>query len=253
MIMIAMDHIILKLFYFEDQESQLKIKMAIAIFCEQLFDDIKLFIIYLLKQDSSSQMPSTLYESVKQSVVEYTKIKEKNQRAEEKTLFRWKLITIALAIIFIILLGVFSQYLTQLTSLPDVDSDKSYIVSLLNQVNSESVVTLAHASNLIKGITATADNNGLNVEWNSASSLFSGNLLAEDVLTKIKGHNSLLFVLSHQYNATYTARFGFYAHKGYANEQIKEDQTVVKDEGGTYIFMQAPSFRPFLISILENR
>ena len=49
MIMIAMDHIILKLFYFEDQESQLKIKMAIAIFCEQLFDDIKLFIIYLLK------------------------------------------------------------------------------------------------------------------------------------------------------------------------------------------------------------
>ena len=107
-------------------------------------------------------MPSTLYESVKQSVVEYTKIKEKNQRAEEKTLFRWKLITIALAIIFIILLGVFSQYLTQLTSLPDVDSDKSYIVSLLNQVNSESVVTLAHASNLIKGITATADNNGLN-------------------------------------------------------------------------------------------
>ena len=74
-------------------------------------------------------------------------------------LFRWKLITIALAIIFIIMLGVFSQFLKDINNLPDITSDKSYLVSVLNSVNSSAVNTLTHASNLMKGITATSDSN----------------------------------------------------------------------------------------------
>jgi len=35
-------------------------------------------------------------------------------------LFRWKLVTILLAIIFIILVGVFSQYLKSINNLPNV-------------------------------------------------------------------------------------------------------------------------------------
>lgn len=63
-------------------------------------------------------MPSTLYASVKQSVVEYADIKKRNERVEDKLLFRWKLITILLAIIFIVMIGVFSQYLKDINNLP---------------------------------------------------------------------------------------------------------------------------------------
>ena len=63
-------------------------------------------------------MPSTLYASVKQSVVEYADIKKRNERVEDKLLFRWKLITILLAIIFIVMIGIFSQYLKDINNLP---------------------------------------------------------------------------------------------------------------------------------------
>lgn len=65
-------------------------------------------------------MPSTLYNSVKQSVMEYAEIKKRNERTEERLLFRWKLITILLAIVFIILVGVFSQYLKSINNIPNV-------------------------------------------------------------------------------------------------------------------------------------
>ena len=65
-------------------------------------------------------MPSSLYNSVKQSVAEYSEIKKKNERVEEKLLFRWKLITIVLAILFIVLVGLFSQFLKDINNLPDV-------------------------------------------------------------------------------------------------------------------------------------
>lgn len=53
-------------------------------------------------------MPETLYNSVKASVVEYEQIKKHNERAEDKQLFRWKLVTIFLGIVFILLIGLFS-------------------------------------------------------------------------------------------------------------------------------------------------
>jgi hypothetical protein len=98
-------------------------------------------------------MPSTLYNSVKQSVVEYAEIKKRNERSEERLLFRWKLVTILLAIIFIILVGVFSQYLKSINNLPKVESDNTYVVPLLGSIDSQAVVTLVHAKNMVKGIT----------------------------------------------------------------------------------------------------
>jgi uncharacterized membrane protein (Fun14 family) len=72
-------------------------------------------------------------------------------------LFKWKLITLVLAIVLIVLIGVFSQLLQTINNLPVITADKTYIVPLLQQLNSQSVQTLAQANNLIKGITVASD------------------------------------------------------------------------------------------------
>ena len=38
---------------------------------------------------------------------------------EEKLLFKWKLVSIVLTIVFIVLIGLFSQYLKNINNLPD--------------------------------------------------------------------------------------------------------------------------------------
>ena len=75
-------------------------------------------------------------------------------------LFRWKLVTILLAIIFIILVGVFSQYLKSINNLPKVESDNTYVVPLLGSISSQAVVTLLHAKNMVKGITLASNHAG---------------------------------------------------------------------------------------------
>jgi polyferredoxin len=64
-------------------------------------------------------MPSTLYESVKKSVIEFAELRKKNEKMEDKLVFKWKLITLGLSILFIILIGGFSQILKAVNSLPD--------------------------------------------------------------------------------------------------------------------------------------
>lgn len=104
-------------------------------------------------------MPSTLYESVKASVVEYAQLRKMNKREEDKMLFRWKLITIFLAIVFIVLVGLFSQFLKNYTSLPPEQHDYSYIVPLMNSINQQFMGSLAEANNLVKGVAAGAQSN----------------------------------------------------------------------------------------------
>lgn len=65
-------------------------------------------------------MPSTLYESVKKSVIEFAELRKKNEKVEDKLIFRWKLITLGLSILFIVLVGGFSQILKAVNNLPDV-------------------------------------------------------------------------------------------------------------------------------------
>ena len=72
-------------------------------------------------------------------------------------LFKWKLITLVLAIVLIVLIGVFSQLLQTINNLPVITADKTYILPLLQQLNSQSVQTLAQSNNLIKGITVASD------------------------------------------------------------------------------------------------
>lgn len=80
-------------------------------------------------------MPSTLYASVKQSVAEFAEIKRKNEGDEERLLFRWKLLTIVLAIVFVIMIGLFSQFLKQYNERPEVQGDSSFVLPLLTQVS----------------------------------------------------------------------------------------------------------------------
>lgn len=57
-------------------------------------------------------------------------------------IFKWKLITLVLAILLIVLIGVFSQLLQTINNIPDITADKTYIMPLLKQVNEQSVQTL---------------------------------------------------------------------------------------------------------------
>lgn len=112
-------------------------------------------------------MPSTLYESVKASVVEYAQIKKMNTRQEDKMLFKWKLITIFLAILFIVLVGLFSQFLRNYTSLPGEQHDFSYVVPLIRKLNPQFVSTLAEVNNLVKGIAAGMQDSSQFMEYNT--------------------------------------------------------------------------------------
>lgn len=113
-------------------------------------------------------MPSTLYQSVKASIVEYEQIKKHNERAEDKFLFRWKLVTIFLAILFILLVGAFSQFLKSLGKLPEELEDYSYIVPLLGNVSPTSLANLGEVGHLIAGVAAGAKNSNSFLEYDSA-------------------------------------------------------------------------------------
>ena len=65
------------------------------------------------------------------------------------------------------MIGLFSQFLKDINNLPDVVSDKSYLIPLLNQINPSTVTTLNQANNLVNGITITSDYEGQYFEWNS--------------------------------------------------------------------------------------
>lgn len=97
-------------------------------------------------------MPSTLYESVKKSVIEFAELRKKNEKVEDKLIFRWKLITLGLSILFIVLVGGFSQILKAVNNLPDVTQDRSFILPLLQDVSDLAVPTVQQAGNLVAGI-----------------------------------------------------------------------------------------------------
>lgn len=121
------------------------------IVCPLMYFRSILLIVYLF---DTITMPSTLYESVKASVVEYAQIKKMNTRQEDKLLFKWKLITIFLAIVFIVLVGLFSQFLNNYTNLPGEQHDFSYVLPLIRRLNPKFVGTLAEVNNLVKGVAA---------------------------------------------------------------------------------------------------
>lgn len=75
-------------------------------------------------------------------------------------IFRWKLVTLGLAIVFIVLVGVFSQILKAINQLPTVNYDTSFVVPLVNQLNDQAVPSVTQVSNLLSGITASYDGQG---------------------------------------------------------------------------------------------
>jgi hypothetical protein len=66
------------------------------------------------------------------------------------------------------MIGVFSQFLKDINNLPDVQSDKTYIVPLLAAIDTPAVTTIKEAYNLVKGVTVSADHSEEYFQLNSA-------------------------------------------------------------------------------------
>lgn len=209
------------------------------------------WIIYLSKY---IEMPSTLYQSVKNSVIEYAQIKKRNERKQDKLLFKWKLITLLLAIVLIVLIGVFSQLLQSINNIPDITADKTYIVPMMKQLSTQSVQTLTQANNLIAGITVSSDSQQAFFEWNDASQLYfvQGSLSLADLITSINNNEELVFIFIYVYNASYTARFGLRAHRGYNQADKNGDTVIVQDQPGKINTIQRPDTLLSLILTTGN-
>jgi hypothetical protein len=57
-----------------------------------------------------------LYESLKNSIAEYNKKHKKDESTQEKMVFRWKIGTLGLCILAIIMIGVLSQLYKEIQS-----------------------------------------------------------------------------------------------------------------------------------------
>lgn len=163
-------------------------------------------------------MPSTLYESVKGSVIEFANLRKKNQKLEDKLIFRWKLITLGLSIVFIILVGAFSQILKSINSLPTLINDKSFILNLVDKVSDQSVPTVKQANNLIVGISGVLGGNVDTYNFNDATLLYNyptDTLDIATIVSKINSRGPLVFVVSSN-EPTPLSKFAFFGYGGYS-------------------------------------
>ena len=168
-------------------------------------------------------MPSTLYESVKKSVIEFAELRRKNEKKEDRMIFRWKLVTLGLSIVFIILVGVFSQILKATNSLPDLAYDRSFLLPLLQQASSTAIPSVLEANDLVTGITATLDATESDYEWNRATLLFNHSptsppLSLTALLAAITAKQHLAFVLASA-EAAPLSKFAFFAYAEYSENQ----------------------------------
>lgn len=158
-------------------------------------------------------MPSTLYESVKKSVIEFTQIKKKNEKLEDKLIFRWKLITLGLSIFLIVLIGVFSQLLKIINQLPDVTVDQTFVLPLIQKINENSISKIENINNLIKGITSGLSENGVSYQWNRADLLYryDTSISMETINSQISGRSNLVFIFNS------LSSFGLFSLKSFGN------------------------------------
>lgn len=188
-------------------------------------------------------MPSTLYESVKKSVIEFAELRKKNEKVEDKMIFRWKLITLGLSILFIVLVGGFSQILKAVNNLPDVTQDRSFVLPLLKDVSDLAVPTVQQANNLVTGIGSSISATQDEYMFNRATLLFNypgkDTLDINSVVQAINNKNRLVFVVSS--TAVPAARFAFFGYQAYSESSNIAD---VVDSECTSSIMQLKSIRP---------
>lgn len=188
-------------------------------------------------------MPSTLYESVKKSVIEFAQLRKKNEKVEDKMIFRWKLITLGLSILFIVLVGGFSQILKAVNNLPDVTQDRSFVLPLLKDVSDLAVPSVQQANNLVAGIGSSISATQDEYMFNRATLLFNyprkDALNINSVVQAINNKNRLVFVVS--ITAVPAARFAFFGYQAYSESSNIAD--VVDSECISFI-MQPKSIRP---------
>lgn len=188
-------------------------------------------------------MPSTLYESVKKSVIEFAELRKKNEKVEDKMIFRWKLITLGLSILFIVLVGGFSQILKAVNNLPDVTQDRSFVLPLLKDVSDLAVPTVQQANNLVTGIGSSISATQDEYMFNRATLLFNypgkDTLDINSVVQGINNKNRLVFVVSS--TAVPAARFAFFGYQAYSESSNIAD---VVDSECTSSIMQLKSIQP---------
>lgn len=159
-------------------------------------------------------MPSTLYESVKKSVIEFAELRKNNEKVEDKMIFRWKLITLGLSILFIVLVGGFSQILKAVNNLPDVTQDRSFVLPLLKDVSDLAVPTVQQANNLVAGIGSSISATQDEYMFNRATLMFNypgkDALDINSVVQAINNKNRLVFVVSS--TAIPAKRFAFFGY-----------------------------------------
>lgn len=147
-------------------------------------------------------------------------MRKRNEKKEDKLIFKWKLITLGLSILFIVLVGAFSQILKAVNNLPDVGNDKSFIVPLLQQaVSTPALSTVQQANLLIKGITAGMDSYGQGYSWNRASLIYDysslqGNIDLTVLTQKMTSRGDLVIIVSNQ--VATPNRFAFFARHAYS-------------------------------------
>jgi hypothetical protein len=158
---------------------------------------------------------------------------KKNEKVEDKLIFRWKLVTLALSIIFIVCLGIFSQLLRSINELPDVNVDKSFIIPMLQQVSNQAVPNIRQVQSLIKGISSSSESQGTYFQWNKASLLASYDsvklltLNVTDLQSAIQGQSHLVFVISSTETPA-ASKFGFYV-----NHQFSSSSQAIFDDSST--------------------
>jgi hypothetical protein len=108
---------------------------------------------------------------------------------------------LGLSIVFIILVGGFSQILKAVNNLPDIHNEKTYILPVLQKVSAVSVPNIQQANYLVNGISSGYDNSGSDYAWNKAQLIFDfqnnpSPLVISDIVNAISSKGDLVWVVS---------------------------------------------------------
>jgi hypothetical protein len=182
-------------------------------------------------------MSTMIYESVKSSVMEYKQVTKRIETVKDRHIFRYKIIITAAAVAIAILAIIFWQLLTSLLRLPDVITDKSFIVPMLQKVSNLTVPTIKHANNLMLGITNFTDSQGVYFQWNSATliadyDLTKSVLSVSDLIANLKKQSQLVFVMASNEIPQPTTRIGIFIYQkykdGYVNDKPSKSSVMQK-------------------------
>jgi hypothetical protein len=156
------------------------------------------------------------------------------------------LITLGLSIVFIILIGAFSQILKLVNNLPSVVDEKSFILPILKASSDSSVPTVLQAASLVQGITYTLDNNQIEYAYNSASLLYdftndgAATFDLPALISKINNREKLVLIFSTK--GISVSQFALFSYHQYT----ESTGAVIMDSSSKIFPIQAARTQPSL-------